>query len=518
MSLDSTHPDYDKRKPQWVEMRDFYEGEDQVKSKREEYLPATKGMKLDGMGVTANKPQIGLETYNSYLKRAVFPDYVTEGVEFYVGLLHEKPATVELPSVMEPLRERATKFGESLQNLLRRVNEEQLITGRIGLLLDLPTNPDPKNPMPYIALYIAEAIRNWDDGENDNIDEVNSLNLVVLDESGFQRTPGLEWEAVTRYRVLQMGDLDLNEAEGTATYKQGLFSASAGVPDMDPTRMITPMIRGNALKRIPFVFINTKDIVPNPDRPPLMGLGKKCLTIYRGEADYRQNLFMQGQDTLLIAGDMKNVEEKDPSVLAQSDTPIRTGAGSVIHVEQGGTAEYIGVSGDGLAEQGKALENDKRDAENKAGRLLDNSSGNAESGDALQTRVAAQTATLKSIARTSATGLQMLLRICAEWMGANPEEVKVIPHLDFSEADLAGRDLVDLMTARSLGAPLSLKSIHALQVKRGITEMTYEDETNELETEDAELISRGVLPDPELERKQAEFAMKPQPAPKTPSK
>lgn len=517
MGLESTHPDYDKRAPQWIEMRDFYEGEDQVKSKRETYLPATKGMKLDGMRTVNGTPQIGAETYESYLKRAVFPDYVTEGVEFYVGLLHEKPATIELPAVMEPLRERATKFGESLQNLLRRVNEEQLITGRVGLLLDLPKNPDPKNPIPYIALYIAEAIRNWDDGENDNIDEISSLNLVVLDESGYKRGAGLEWDKVVRYRVLQLGDLLLNEPEGTSTYKQGLFESSAGVPTMDPSLMMEPAIRGTTLERIPFVFINSKDVVPTPDRPPLMGLGKKCLTIYRGEGDYRQNLFMQGQDTLLIAGDLKKMED-DPSQLASTDTPIRTGAGSVIHVEQGGTAEYIGVSGEGLSEQREALQNDKKDAENKAGRLLDNSSGDAESGDALQTRVAAQTATLKSIARTSATGLQVLLRICAKWMGASPEEVKVIPHLDFSESDLAGRDLVDLMTARSLGAPISLKSVHALQVKRGLTEMTYEDETAELENEDAELIARGVLSDPELERKQAEFDMTPPPAPKTPSK
>src|SRR5690606_35927643 len=114
MALDSVHPGYAERKPEWVSMRDFYQGETAVKAKGQIYLPATKSMKLDGM----KRGELGLEIYESFLTRAIFPEYVKDAVEAYIGLLHQKPANIELPSALEPLREKATMHGESLDMLL----------------------------------------------------------------------------------------------------------------------------------------------------------------------------------------------------------------------------------------------------------------------------------------------------------------------------------------------------------------------------------------------------------------
>src|SRR5687768_7877571 len=158
MALESVHPRYAEMLPAWEEMRDLYRGERYVKSKGEKYLPATKSMKLDGMGHASDGTlRLGQEVYDAYRLRAVLPDYVRDAVETYIGMLHNKPPTIELPAAMEPLRESATMFAESLEVLLRRINEEQLVTGRLGLLLDLPKDPDPTAPLPYIALYVAEA-------------------------------------------------------------------------------------------------------------------------------------------------------------------------------------------------------------------------------------------------------------------------------------------------------------------------------------------------------------------------
>lgn len=153
MGIDNAHPQYTARKPDWTKMRDFYAGEDAVKARGEVYLPTTKAMRLDGMA----QGQTGREEYEAYKMRAVFPDYVKDAVEAYLGLLHQKPPTIELPAAMEALRLKATSHGESLEQLLRRVNEQQLVTGRGGLLADLPLNPDPANPIPYIEIYTAES-------------------------------------------------------------------------------------------------------------------------------------------------------------------------------------------------------------------------------------------------------------------------------------------------------------------------------------------------------------------------
>lgn len=474
MALDSTHPMYQEFKDDWVTMRDLYKGSRRVKAKDLTYLPATQGMRIDGMSTG----QRGREAYDAYKLRAVFPEYVEEAVEAYIGLLHQKPATIELPTVMEPLRERVTAFGEPLMLLLRRINEEQLVTGRLGLLLDLPVDPDPSNPLPYIALYTAESIRNWDDGEAEEGEA--RLNMVVLDESGPVRVDKFEWDNREKYRVLLLGDVTQNEAEGvSAFYRMGVFESNKNGIEYNDNSMAEPMLRGAKLEKIPFVFVNTKDIVSSPDKPPLLRLGNICLTIYRGEADYRQNLFMQGQDTFVTIGaHSEQGAEND----GQS---LRTGAGSLLEIELGGDAKYVGVTSEGLSEQRSAVANDRARAEHMSGQLVNESGSQVESGEALKTRIGAQTATLNQIALTGAAALEQILKICAEWMGADPEQVKVTPNTEFGDFDMTGKDLVDLMAARSMGAPLSRESIHNLLVDRGLTKLDYQTEIDKIAEEDA---------------------------------
>ena len=452
MSLKTTHPQYAEKLEAWKAMRDFYKGEGKVKDAGVTYLPPTAGMVLDGM----EPNNIGYKLYQAYKDRAVFPDYVKDGVEALIGLIHQHDAKIELPERMQYLLESATVDGESLMMLLRKINEEQLISGRIGLLVDLPKDPDPSNPQPFISMYVAESVTNWDDGAS--IEGINNLNMVVLNESGMVRD-GFTWKFTEKYRVLELRE---------GLYEQGAFEGDNYVQDA----MQIPMLRGKTLNKIPFVFINSKDLISTPDNPPLMGLGQLCLSIYRGEADYRQNLHMQGQDTLVTVGGIRNPN----SVPGQDDDAVRVGAGSRIDVEMGGDAKFIGVSSTGLSEQRNSLENDRKRAEFKAGQLIGNQSIKNESGNAMLARLAAQTANLNQISMSSGEGLQTALRHIAEWMGEDPKKVKVTPNTEFTNAASNAQELVYLMTARSLGAPLSMRSIHTSLKERGYTQMDYDEE------------------------------------------
>jgi hypothetical protein len=491
MSLEYTHPAYDLFREDWAMMRDFYVGERAVKSAGVTYLPPTQAMILDGMGLAISvttKRNIGQEAYDAYRLRAVFPDYVKEAVEAYIGLLHQKPPTVELPPQLEFMREKATLHGESLIMLLRRLNEEQLVTGRVGMLLDLPINPDPANPELYIATYAAETISNWDDGEA--LEGTTKLNLVVLNESGVKRR-GFEWKAMSKYRVLALQPISepnatKPEAPPVVTgmqYMVGVFENEGGLPVYAESDMRVPMLRGTALDELPFVFANSKDIVATPDQPPLMGLARLCRAIYCGEADFRQNLFMQGQDTLVIIGDRK----KKLEFTEGTEEPMRTGAGSMIELEsgQGNDAKYVGVTSNGLAEQREALKDDRNRAEARSGQLISAKEQGVESGAALKTRVAGQTATLNQLALTGAAALQLILRIAAKWIGADPEKVVITPNLEFSDFEMSGESLVKLMTARTMGAPISLESIHGRMVDQGLTKLDYETEKDKIAEEDA---------------------------------
>lgn len=465
MSVSTKHPLYIEHHPDWVLLQDAYKGERAVKDKTHIYLPPTSGMEADGM---ASTEALGYKAYKAYLSRAVFPEFMTESVNTCMGMLWYKDPIIKVPDVMKPLLERASVKGETMHQLFRRVHEQQLSTGRCGLLVDLPREvPAGVAVLPYMALYETTAIINWDDGQI-GAPTLQNLNLVVLDESENVRD-GYTWEMQNKYRVLTLGPAETNEVTGT--YRAKVVKESGG-EDSDLLPEITPVYLGKSLDEIPFVFINSKDLLCDPDVPPLISLARQCMTIYRGEADYRQNLFMQGQDTLVITG-------SDDS----ADTKFRVGANAVLQLPTGATAEYIGVQSKGLAEQRLALENDRRLAASRSGQLVDTTSRQRESGDALATRVAAQTATLNDIAITAAGGLERALKIIAKWVGANPDEVSVKPNLDFVNVQLTSRNIVELQTAKTLGAPISQETIHEIMAQRQLTRKSYEEEIAAIDKE-----------------------------------
>lgn len=471
MSLTNTHPQYSEFIEDQGDAITAYKGEREVKSKTVNYLPATSGMIADGFPIVTTS---GGKAYTAYITRAIFHEFMSEAVNTLIGIMHNKDPDIQLPASMEPMREKGTVNNESLVMLLRKINKHQLIEGRYGLMLDLPSTPTLEPQLPYIATYKASTIINWDDGTRDD-PTVQSLNLVVLDESENVRGSDFSWEEQKKYRVLVLGDADKNEGQGAATYKVGVFKDTDAFSVVDLTE---PSFKGRTLDAIPFVFVNATDISPDLIEPPMIGLARLSFAIYRGEADYRQSLFMQSQDTLVVIGDQPNADG-DPKT-------YRTGANASISIPsgQGNDAKFIGVESAGLAEQRQALEADKKDAANLAGQLMDTSSRGVESGDALQMRVAARTASLNSIALTGAFALQTILRQAAEWIGANPEEVIITPNLDFADDRLEGKSLLDYMQAKNQGAPISLKSIHGIQKERGLTDMSFEEEMEEINSEE----------------------------------
>lgn len=450
-SLSSQHPQYAEQKQNWFLMRDSYEGEQSVKQKTVQYLPFTSGQVADGVTDVA---QPGFKAYTSYVLRARFHNFVRQAVQSAIGMMHSHPPKISLPKELENI---TTTRNETMAQVLRRINEEQLITGRIGILLDIPSTGTPGKVLPYLATYVAESIVNWDDGAVGSVPQ--TLNLVVLDESEFVRIDNFSWEKKEKFRVLKIGETEENEQQGL--YKFGVFDEEA----FSEEGLMAPSIRGQTLTQIPFVFINSCDLVTETDEPPLLDLGNLSMTIYRADADYRQNLFMQGQDTFVTIG----------ATIDDNDT-IRTGAGARLDLPMGADAKYVGVQSDGLEEQRTSLENDKMVAGSAGAQTIDTTSRERESGDSLRIRVSARTADLNQIAITAAKGLEDILKIAAAWIGANPDEVKVEPNLEFADSGLSGQSMVELQTARNLGYPISAESLHLVAFNKGMTMKSFDEE------------------------------------------
>lgn len=478
MAVDNKHPNYTTRVTDWEQMGECYAGERIIKQKRTKYLPPTTGMILDGIEKAG--PEGGKDAYDAYLARAVFPDFVKQGIEAMVGIMHREAARVEVPEVMKPLLENISGTGESIQMFLRRMNEWQLLFGRCGILVDVPTGVTIDKAVPYLSLYAAPRIINWDDGPR--IQGRQRLEFVILDESDDERTTSFEWEYKNRYRVCEMSaaipanqDFDQTQDRSGGVYRTAKVEQNDA--DLTNAQWTNPSIGGRTLDAIPFIFVNTKDLASSPDDPPLLGLSNLCLSIYRGEADFRQNLHMQGQDTLVVIG-----AESDPA----NGKKTRIGAGAKIELPRQSDAKFIGVGADGLQAQKDAIDADKAMAAELTSRLFDSTGTSYQSGEALRIRVSAKTATLRTIALTGAEALRQALVLMARWMGVAESEIEKIvvePNTDFADTSAASRTALELQQAKTMGFPISQKSLHRFAAQQGLTVLTFEEEQAEIEKE-----------------------------------
>lgn len=480
-ALSNKNPYYINRELDWVMSRDAYGGERYIKEKMEQYLPPTQSMLLDGMAFN----QDGWRAYQAYRTRAVYHELVKPALMAMLGVMHRKGPTIELPAKLDGMRKRTTFNGESVDWLIQKINEQQMLMGRYGLLLDVASGA-PANALPYIVGYNAESIINWDSSKVGDDKGVRQLQLVVLNESTFERRAGLAWVQMMRYRVLAIAGAvrdawpDINAADDK--YVAAEVRHTQQLPGSE---FSAPSLAGRDLNAIPFVFVGPRDLVPEPDMPVLMPLVRIALAIYRTEADYRQALYMQGQDTLVILGQQATAEGAAKSTV---------GAFGAIELPKDGDAKYIGADSGGIGELATAIQNDLKRAGQLGAQLLSERGNEAEAGNALAIRVASRTATLTTVAQAGATGLEQILKHAAVWVGADPEQVHVTPNLDFADDPAQAQDLVYVQTAKNMGLPMSERSIHGWLKKREFTVLSYEEEKAEIDKEPPPLVPPPTIP------------------------
>ncbi len=468
-ALSNKQPYYIARENDWIMSRDAYGGERFVKEKRDEYLPPTAAMQADGMGYQ----QVGWNAYEAYKQRAVYHELVRPSIMAMLGVMHRKPPTIELPKKLEPMRDAATFNGEGLAWLMQKINEQQMLMGRLGLMLDVQSN-SPPTALPYIVTYNAEAVTNWDSTKVGDDRGVRSLQLVVLNETEFERRSGLAWVQMMRYRVLAIAggvrdawpEIDAGDADYVAAEVRHTQEVTAG-------DFVKPSIGGKTLSQIPFVFVGPRDLVPEPDLPVVMPLVRLALAIYRTEADYRQTLYMQGQDTLVIIGQQADANAGK----------TRVGAFGSIDLPIGGDAKYVGASADGISALESSIQNDLKRAAQLGSQLLTERGNEAEAASALGIRVASRTATLNTIAKAGAGAMEQILKMAATWVGADPAEVSVQPNMDFADNVAQAQDAVYLATAKNMGFPLSAQSMHDWAARNDFTTMTFEAEKDQIDSE-----------------------------------
>lgn len=458
MAFDITvkHPLYEQFSMSWTLMRDAFGGEDDIKRKGEAYLPNKSGIeaiaKVDA--VRASK------AYEAFKHRAEFPDLVALTVRGAVGTMLDKSAVIELPKEMEPLLEKATRDGLTLEALHRRIATEVMLTGRYGVLPGIAVDGTP-----YLAGYVAESIINWDTDAN------NIADFVVLDESGYVRDPETnKWDTVERYRECLVAEGQYVSRVWEKT-KDGKYEPGEVVEARDRKR--------KPIGILPFVFISTSDLTPSPDDVPLYGLAKLSVRIYRMDADLTTSLHMTAEPTPTVSG------YSDPAeAIKKGNVPQGIGASALWVLPENGKAEFLEFSGPGVAKQIEVIQKNYDRAVMFGAQLLADQGRAQESGEAKRVRLDSQHATLKGIAMTSASGLEKALKNIAIWTGADPDKVKVTPNLDFFDHTLSGQEIDSVVKGWQAGAYSWRSAFERLQKGNVIPEGRTPEEELELMDED----------------------------------
>lgn len=431
MPVNSTHPDYDAAYPKWRKCRDAYAGSDAVKHAclesagrmsgpviidgRPEY-PASYLPVLDGMEA---------DQYHAYVTRALWYGATKRTVQGLTGAVFRKDAHVAAPEKIEPHLDDITMDGDvTLPELAKKLLEELLVIGRVGLLVDMASDAVAAPARrPYWVPYKAEQIINW---STRRVKGQMVLAMVVLQEE--VETPGDDpfvSECQTQWRVLKLDADNLYAIEIWKKVESGSDPAKKTITyELDET--IAPTNKGKRLDFIPFCFIGPNGMTSSIETPPLLDLIDVNFSHFRSSADYEHGLHYAALPTPWATG-------FDP------DSDLKIGPSTVwISNNPEGKVGMLEFTGQGLKPIADAIKEKEQKMAALGARLLETQGrSGVEAAETIRLRQSGEQGALHSIAATLSQALTKVLQWHAAWSGVTPDDVtRVDVNNDFYDADM----------------------------------------------------------------------------------
>lgn len=399
------HPDLTPdRLADWCLMRDTMQGQRAVKRAGVRYLPMPSGFKsMEDGGQAAYE--------HAYKFRAIVPELLAPSVAAMIGIIHAKETQITVPDGLSSIWENADGEGMSLEAFHRRITRYLLWLGRYGVLTTAPA----EGGEPFLAGYAGDSIINWD------------RDFYVMDESGFRRV-GFEWKDAPKYRVLELVD---------GLYVSTVYEGE----DLGTITTSEPVaLGGQRLDFVPFYFGNARDVVPAVETPPLIGIANAIINAYQLSADWRWQLFMSGQETL---------------VAINGEAPKTVGAG-VVHQMMGSDTmtpdlKYVSPTCSGIQKHEDAIEKQKEAAVMAGARMFEQEKSTQESGEARRLRFASETANLMSVSQVSAALLERGLKAAARMKGLDDGDIVVTPPKDLLDSTMSPADFAQLFGVYTQG-------------------------------------------------------------------
>lgn len=464
MPVNTRHPEYVKHVENWTKVRDAVEGDLAIRRNVTDYLPVPPGLSTAAEVLETGK-RVSTTRYWFYARLAEWPEIVSPTLNGILGLIHEKKPEVKLPKDMEYLIEDATPTGMQLDDLWEMVTKEMFVTGRSILLGEIYD----KDSNPRLCLYPTESMINWrllperDGGQPE---------MVVFEEHKWEPKEDDEfsYENVTYYRLLQLV---------LGSYTVRLFKLVkekiVEVKIDEENYAVKPMYLGATFDYIPITTINALDLGYDYGPVPLLPMTNRAISIFRRSADYNRSLYIKGDPQVVLTG------------VSEDDIPTDIGGGTVWAFSNPmARANYLDIDGQGIPLMRQSIEDQFARFADEVGMLLEGSSTGYESGEAIRRKQAMRQVTVKSVIINAAEGMEKALRMLARMKGKSDTEIENItfsPNIDFNEPIMTGAELRELITSKTLGAPLSEQTLHDLMRRRQITEMSYVEERALLDEE-----------------------------------
>lgn len=443
MPVDTQHPEYIKRLPQWTKCRDVAAGEDAVKSKSKQYLP-----KLPGH----TDPE-----YKDYLTRAMYYNATGRTVDGLTGLIFRKDPVIQAPTAMQNILDDVTLDGLTIRDFADNLVEDIITVGRAGILVDFtrlevePTSRAEEERLgvrPYVSYYPAESVVNW---RTERVSGKLILTTVVLHEViRSEDADHFEHGTKDQYRALML------DSEG---YRQDVWQKikdASGRESWQIVETVYPLDNnGQRLTKIPFVFVGPRDSSLQTQKPPLYDLVTINLSHYRTMADLENGRHWAGSPTPVFIGSFAS-EDGDEV------TEVRLGSESGIHMAEGSEALFLEFQGTGLT----TLENASKQKEEMmavlGARILAQDKRMVEAAETAQIHRAGESATLASIARSVSQALTRVLEWLRDWSGL-AGDVVVELNTDFIPAKIDPQMIAALLQAVQQGRIAASDFVHALQ-------------------------------------------------------
>ena len=350
----------------------------------------------------------------------------------------------------------------------------------------MPANPDltdVSSLVPFFAGYSAPSIRCWRTRE---VNSLPKLDQVILEE--FTQVPGEDgfgFDMVPRYRVLEL--------DAAGLYQIRLFTKATADSEFVEQPTIRPMPTGSRIDYIPFVFINTGDLMPDISKSPIIDLVDVNLAMFRASADLENGRHYTAHCTPYIIG--LNGDEKKT---------WKIGGDSVWQLPEGCQVGMLEFSGQGLTSLENGV-NEKRELMAFLGaRLLRDQKKAAETAEAQEIQQSGENATLSSIARTVSDGFKKALNIAEEWVSSK-KEAEFELNQDFFSRRMDPGELTALVGALQANAIPLDDFLWNLKVGEMLDPSRSVEDARKLLDEDAERAER-LNPDPVLAAQSAKQA------------